>query len=753
MAITNDNNPRGCTLYMNNMVCDRRKTPMNETLSCVCQHVLAVDSGIVRIAVCLYTILFHFSKKLKHTQKIMKHYWNLPAAASFLSAMMLFSATPEALATDIVTVNTKKAKKVQRVEYGWHYEEIGMIGDGGLYAELVRNRNFEEANLPEGLIIKDGMYADMPNPKQPIKQIYQIDPLVGWLTLPLTNSPIRVKRTTDNPLNANNSHSMRIDVLEDISNGSDAAIVNTGYFGMAFKQGVGYRLSLYALARQYEGALEVCLADKDGKPCSTPVTITLRNGDSWEKHNVTLTAQKSVADGMLRIVPTKKGTLQLDMVSMFPGDTYDGGKSVFRADIVQNLKDYRPDFLRFPGGCNIHGVNEETMNHWKKTVGDIAMRPGQWGKWEPHYRSDGLGMHEFYELCEYLGCNAMYVIPVGMVCTEWVKRDKDGNFMHKPTDVNYYIQDALDAIEYAIGPTDSKYGAMRAENGHPEPFPLKYVEIGNEDFGPVYYEKYHQIYKALKERYPHLIYIANSTLNDRQQEDIDKFVDKKEIEVFGEHYYRNVQWAIDNFHRFDHYKRQGIRLYIAELGIMGNGVGGPVGQYPTAILAEGIFKMALERNADLKPIMADRPLMRNWECINRGDLQPMLLNSSTQSVKTFNYHLCKMLRDNTVDVVYDVSNTEGEKNLFVTAGKDTRTGEYIVKIINLGNTPATFSLNLNGRKFTGRADITTLTAKPDQRATPDNPNAVNPEERRELFVKSTPTITVAEKSFTIYRMK
>ena len=437
----------------------------------------------------------------------MKHYWNLPAAASFLSAMMLFSATPETLATDIVTVNTKKAKKVQRVEYGWHYEEIGMIGDGGLYAELVRNRNFEEANLPEGLIIKDGMYADMPNPKQPIKQIYQIDPLVGWLTLPLTNSPIRVKRTTDNPLNANNSHSMRIDVLEDISNGSDAAIVNTGYFGMAFKQGVGYRLSLYALARQYEGALEVCLADKDGKPCSTPATITLRKGDSWEKHNVTLIAQKSVADGMLRIVPTKKGTLQLDMVSMFPGDTYDGGKSVFRADIVQNLKDYRPDFLRFPGGCNIHGVNEETMNHWKKTVGDIAMRPGQWGKWEPHYRSDGLGMHEFYELCEYLGCNAMYVIPVGMVCTEWVKRDKDGNFMHKPTDVNYYIQDALDAIEYAIGPTDSKYGAMRAENGHPEPFPLKYVEIGNEDFGPVYYEKYHQIYKALKERYPHLIYI------------------------------------------------------------------------------------------------------------------------------------------------------------------------------------------------------------------------------------------------------
>lgn len=586
----------------------------------------------------------------------------LKQTAIILFAMLLQQSALQLFAGNKVTINTKKAKKVQRVEYGWHYEEIGMIGDGGLYAELIRNRNFEEANLPEGLVIKNGIYADMPNPKQPIKQVYQIDPLVGWLTLPLTNSPIRIHRTTDNPLNNNNIHSMRIDVLSDINADSDAAIVNVGYFGMAFKRDTEYRLSLRALAKDYDGQLKVSLADKNGNPCSSAITINLKKGESWEKYDVVLTAQESLPDGMLRIVPTKKGTLQIDMVSMFPSDTYDGGKSVFRADIVENLKNYHPDFLRFPGGCNIHGVNEETMNQWKKTVGDIAQRPGQWGKWEPHYRSDGLGMHEFYQLCEYLGCNAMYVIPVGMACTEWVKRDKDGNFMHQSTDVSYYIQDALDAIEYAIGPTNSKYGAMRAANGHPAPFPLKYVEIGNEDFGPIYYKKYHEIYQALKKRYPHLIYIANSTLGNNPQDDIDRFIDKKEIEVFDEHYYRNVQWAIDNFHRFDHYKRQGIRLYIAELGIMGNGVGGPIGQYPTAILAEGIFKMALERNADLKPIMADRPLMRNWECINRGDLQPLILNSSTRSVRTFNYYMCQMLHNNTVDIVYDVTNTEGEKN-------------------------------------------------------------------------------------------
>ncbi len=669
-----------------------------------------------------------------------------------LSAALLLSSAVCANATDKVSVNTKKAKKVSRVEYGWHYEEIGMIGDGGLYAELVRNRNFEEANLPEGLEIKDGIYQDMPNPQQPIKQIYQIDPLVGWLTMPLTNSPIRVKRTGRNPLNENNGHSMLISVLNDTDPDGDAAIVNVGYYGMAFKKGVGYRLSLYALADNYDGKLVVSLADKTGKPCSKAVTIDLKHG-AWQKYNVVLTADTSLSDGMLRIVPTKKGELQLDMVSMFPTDTYDGGKSVFRADIVENLKAYHPDFLRFPGGCNIHGVNEETMNHWKKTIGDIANRPGQWGKWEPHYRSDGLGMHEFLELCEYLGCDAMYVTPVGMACTEWVKRDKDGNFLHKPTDVNYYIQDALDAIEYAIGPTSSKYGAMRAANGHPAPFPLKYVEIGNEDFGPVYHEKYHKIYNALKKRYPQLIYIANSTLGNCPQDDIDKFVDKKEIEVFDEHYYRDVQWAVDNYHRFDHYKRQGIRLYIAELGIMGNGVGGPVGQYPTAILAEGIFKMALENNADLQPIMADRPLMRNWECINRGDLQPMILNSSTKSVTTFNYHLCKMLRDNKVDVVYNVDNSEGEKQLFVSVGRDTVTKEYIVKIVNLGSEPKTFTLDMNGKPFTGNATVSTLTAKADQRVTPDNPDAVKVAERHERLVKSVPNITVPEKSFTVYRIK
>lgn len=670
-----------------------------------------------------------------------------------LTAIFFLAIAMNTLANgDNVTVDCRHPKPVSRMLFGWHYEEIGMIGDGGLYAEMVRNRNFEESNLPEGLEIVNGKYKDVPNPNQPIKQVYQIDPLVGWVTTPLSNSPLRIGLTDKHPLNEANRHSMLVNVLQDAVEGDwKTAIHNRGYYGMCFRKGVKCRLSLYVRADGYDGHLMVRLSDADGMACSPQLTIRLQ-GEGWQQYTVELEPERDLTDGMLSLVPTHKGKFQLDMVSMFPSDTWDNGCSVFRADIVQNLKDYHPDFLRFPGGCLVHGVNEETMYHWKKTIGDLASRPGQWGKWEPHYRTDGIGIHEFYELCEYIGADAMYVIPVGMACTEWVHRDSDKVFLHKPTDVNYYIEDALDAIEYAIGPTDSQWGAERARNGHPEPFPLKYVEIGNEDFGPVYYEKYHQIYSALKERYPQLVYIANSPLGDTPQQCIEQFKDKSEVEILDEHYYRGIPWAVANFHRFDSYKRQGIGLYIAELGIQSNGVGGPSGKYPGSILAEGIFKMGLERNGDLNPIMADRPLMRNWECIDRNDMQPLILNSSSVSARTFNYYMCKMLRDNVVDAVYDVKNSEGEQELFVTAGKDNKTRQIVVKIINLANASRKLNLCLNGAKKARKATVTSITATAGQRTTPLHPDAVVPTVNETTLSGSDMTIEVPANSLTIYRI-
>ena len=669
---------------------------------------------------------------------------------AILCAAALLIALPGNAGLPQVTVKTSKAKNVSRVLYGWHYEEIGNIGDGGIYAEMVRNRNFEEANLPEDLVIENGVYRDIPGSKtNPGKHIYQIDPLVGWVTTPLGKSPIRISCTSVNPLNPQNRHSMEVHVLTD-EMPANAAIHNRGYFGMGLNTEVTYHVSFYARADHYTGKLAFRLSDADGKPVSPKVTVSGITGD-WKQYKIDLKPDRNVEDGMLSIIPVGAGRFQLDMVSMFPSNTYDGGKSVFRADILQNLVDYHPDFLRFPGGCIVHGVSEETQYWWKKTIGPLEERPGQWCKWDPHYRTDGLGYHEFMQMCEYMGCAALYVTPTGMNCGGWVPRDEDGHMNHKHTDAQRYIDDALDAIEYAIGPVDSKWGAERAKNGHPEPFPLKYIQIGNEDEGPVYMERYHEIYSALKKAYPQLRYIADSPLGpDNKEPAIDLFPDIKEIEIWDEHYYKDVPWAVQNFHKYDTFQRRGIDLCIMELGIQNNGVGGRSGAYPGSILAEGVFKMMLERNADLNPIMADRPLMRNWESIERNEMQPQLLNSSTLSARTFNYWMSKMLRDNKVDKVYAVDNTEGEQTLFVTAGYDAQQKKTVVKIINLSTEPQSFILKSDKSVRGKKAARTVVSAGPDQIVTPLTPDAVVPVEDS-FVISASGQIDLPASSFTVLR--
>ena len=661
------------------------------------------------------------------------------------SMVAMFASGVAGAADYTVTVNTKDAKNITPVTYGFHYEEIGMIGEGGLYAELVRNRGFEEANLPKGFVF-EGEFKSRPSGLN--KQMYLEDPLIGWITTPLTCSNIRMERTVRNPLNEQNPHSMAVTVVDiygDQFKGS--AIHNTGFYGMNFKKGVPLNLSLYMLPLRYKGDLLVRLSDADGKPVSPSVRIT-PDSKEWKKYEAVLTPDKDEPRGMLTIEPTSPGSFQLDMVSMFPSDTWDNGKSVFRKDIMVNIAEYAPEFIRFPGGCIIHGANEETSYHWKETIGDIAKRPGAWSKWKPNFRSDGLGYHEFYELCEYLGADAMYVTSVGMFCSEFVKKAPGHHkFHHQETDVNKYIADVLDAIEYAIGDVDTRWGAERAKNGHPAPFPLKYVEIGNEDFGPVYYEKYHAMYNAIKEKYPQLKLIANSIIFEDEpdkQKYIEDFVSKDEIEIYDEHYYHKVDWAIDNAYKFDSYKRQGIDLFIGELGISG--------PYPKGMLGEAILKMNLEANGDLNPIMADRPMMRNYDFVAGSRIQPVLMHTSDRSYKTFNYYLCKMLRDNKVKKVYGTT-VSSDKDIFATAGLSESGKEIIVKLVNITDHEASVALDLKGISGKKKAEVTTLTADKTQIVTPANPDAVAPVIVDDDIKLPELNVKLPANSFVIYRIK
>ncbi len=262
-------------------------------------------------------------------------------------------------------INKSKTHKVAPVKYGFHYEEIGMMGEGALHAELIRNRSFEEATPPAGLSVKNGLYENVPAPRVKEKKVFQADPLIGWTTYPLSYTPVFISRTDENPMSGENKYSMLVNVTEDIANHPDALILNRGYYGMNLKTDTSYRLSLFLKNRNYSAPLRVFLVDEWGQRVSNVIEVNVGNRD-WTKYTGELKPEKNVRRGMFAIQPMSKGQFQIDVVSLFPSDTWNDGKSVFRKDIVQNLKEFSPSFIRFPGGCIVHGVNEETMYHWKK---------------------------------------------------------------------------------------------------------------------------------------------------------------------------------------------------------------------------------------------------------------------------------------------------------------------------------------------------------------------------------------------------
>lgn len=619
-------------------------------------------------------------------------------------------------------ISKSKTRKVAPVKYGFHYEEIGMMGEGALHAELVRNRSFEEATPPAGLSVKNGLYENVPAPHSKLKKVYSVDPLIGWTTYPLSYVPVFISRTDVDPMSEENAHSMLVNVTADLANHPNALIINRGYYGMSLQADISYRLSLFLKNKSYSAPLRVFLVDEEGNKVSNVVELDVSNRD-WTRCSGELKPEKDVKRGMLAIQPMAKGQFQMDVVSLFPSDTWNNGKSVFRKDIIRNLKEFAPSFIRFPGGCIVHGVNEETMYHWKKTLGPIENRPGQWSKWSPHYRTDGIGYHEFYELCEYVGADAMYVLPTGMVCTGWVKQISEWNFRQPDVNLDAYIQDALDAIEYAIGDLSTIWGAERAKNGHPAPFPLKYVEIGNEDFGPVYWERYEKIYQALVAKYPNLIYIANSVIgkeNDDKRKDIANFVNPKNVKVFDEHFYQPVEWACQQHYRFDNYQRGVADLFIGELGIDG--------AFPVNLLATGAIRMSMERNGDLNPLFAERPVMRHWDFLEHRAVLPMLLNGVDCSVKTSFFYLSKMFRDNTFDVCLDaaIKDIDGLQRIFVTMGYDTAGKQYILKLINLHDRKVMLRPNVSGFKRLVKAEKTSLILTPGKENTPATPHEVKP---------------------------
>jgi alpha-L-arabinofuranosidase len=593
--------------------------------------------------------------------------------------------SPQVLAVDIDAA--APGTPVSPTLYGAFFEEINRAGDGGLYAEMLQNRSFEDAPEP-----------------------------VAWTLLKPAGAEASWSLDASEPLNANNPHSLRLNITRVA--GGRVGIANDGFKGApldgkeatakavadwlpkfaaaAKKSSDGlkiranefYPLSFYARAGGgFNGRVTATLECPDGSVLARAEIIGI--GAGWQKFTAALKPSADETNGRLVLATTATGTLWLDMVSLFPAATYKLRPNGTRRDLAGMMADLHPAFLRFPGGSFVEGLMLADAYRWKRTIGDVAARPGFQGIWG--YRStDGLGYHEYLQLCEDLGAEPLFVSNCGMSEKEFAPPDK----------MPEWIQDTLDAIEYANGPATSPWGAQRARNGHPLPFNLRYVEIGNENgldyfWGggneAQYTERYRPIYQAIKARYPNIITIANSRAD-------------APIEVLDEHYYETSEWFQEHATLYDHYDRHGPKIYVGEYAVTkgcGNG-------NLKAALGEAAFMTGLERNGDVVAMSSYAPLFANpaWE---RWHPDAVFFNAA-HVYGTPSYHAQAMFAANRADTCLPLKISGGMPGsapaLFAVAGRRRATGELILKVVNPGSQPVSATINLHGGgpvAATGRA--------------------------------------------------
>lgn len=504
--------------------------------------------------------------------------------------------------------------------YGIFFEDINHASDGGLYAELIQNRDFEADRIPEELTYLGG---DTLVNSNGWREIYKRpSPLHSWSLLQKGECKGEIVKSDEMPLNTENPKSMKFTAVK-IGNGRVSA-VNEGFWGINAEKGKKYSLSLYARRdAKSKGKIRVSLESREGREYGSAVIDNIRK--NWKKYSAVIVPDNNDTSAVFVITPLSEGTLWFDVVSLFP-PVWKGRENGLRIDLAEMLKDMNPSFLRFPGGCVVEGASVENRIQWKKTIGDVAQRPGHWNLWGYH-TYDGIGFHEFLQLCEDLKAEPLYVVNVGMAC------QYRGGVVDKG-EVRKYIDETLDALEYAMGPADSKWGAVRSRNGHPKPFKIKYLEIGNENWGEEYNRRYAEFYKTVKQKYPDIITISNV--------DMAKETGRDEIEIVDEHYYLAPQGFYKRTSMYDKYDRNRKRkIYVGEFAVTSGKIG--KGNLRGA-LAESAYMVGMERNADMVVMASYAPTF-----VNENDRRwnpDMIVFNNSKAYGTPSYHAFKMFSSN-----------------------------------------------------------------------------------------------------------
>ena len=654
----------------------------------------------------------------------------------WLGAVLLCIAT---IAYPQHTFTVKANKPIADIAptmWGIFFEDINLGADGGIYAELVKNRSFEFNNPLMGWSIK---MSD------------KTDPQVAGM-----NPPVLVVNRKENTANPRYIH-----VTVDNAVKGDFLLSNEGFRGMGIKKDIRYDFSVMYHQATAGVKLHIALSDSAGKELGSTTITPAETGIGWHKATAAFTANATVMKGRMNIWFEGNGAIDLDMVSLFPSDTWKGRPGGMRADMVQKLADLKPGFIRFPGGCIVEGYDLEHRYQWKKTVGPIEERQLIINRWNTefahrpapdYFQTFGLGFFEYFQLAEDIGAAPLPIINCGMACQfnskEVVPMD----------DLQPYIQDALDLIEFANGDVASTWGKIRAAMGHPAPFNLTMMGIGNENWGPQYLERLKAFTKAIKEKYPAIKLINSSGFapDGALFNYLDKELRNMQADFIDEHYYRSPEWFYANVKRYDTFPRNNTKIFAGEYASHVDGTKGDQKNCWLSAISEAAFMTGLERNAAVVNMASYAPLFAH---VDGWQWTPDLIwVNNLESYGTPDYYVQQMYTLNKGNKVVPVTlNNEvvaGQDSLYATAAIDTVKREVIIKVVNASAKPQENTIILEGAGKTA-AQATVISMQSNDLLAVNSftsPTNISPKTSVMNVKGKKISVKAAPYSFTIFRI-
>ena len=615
----------------------------------------------------------------------------------------------------------KIGSTIQPTMYGVFFEDINFGADGGLYAELIKNRSFEFEY-----------------------------PFTGWT--PFGDVSIR----SDKPCFDRNPHYARLINRKQLTG---TGLINEGFKGIGIKTNEKYDLSFYARTLKNETMkLKIeMVSDKNDIIESKEVSI---NSKSWNKYMITFAPMQTCSKSSIRITMLTTGVLDIEHISLFPQETFNNRSNGLRKDLAMALKDLKPGVFRFPGGCIVEGTDLSTRYQWKNTIGPVENRPININRWNytfshkkfpDYYQSYGLGFYEYFVLSEDIGAEPLPVLNCGLSC-QYENNDPNHNC---PVDkLEPYIEDALDLIEFANGPITSTWGKIRADMGHPAPFNLKMIAIGNEQWGTLYTERLEPFVKAIRAKYPN-IKIIGSSGPQAEGKDFDFLWPEMKrigVDLVDEHYYRSPEWFLSNANRYDSYDRNGPKVFAGEYACHAPD---KENSFLTA-LSEAAFMTGLERNADVVHLCTYAPLFAHKEAWQwRPDL---IWFDNLSFVKTPNYYVQQLFGNNAgthvLALTMNGKAVSGQQNLYATAASDATDNTLIIKIANTGIDQKKVSFILEGLKAGVHAVTLTHLNSSDLNAKNsfETPDLITPKVVHSYIKDNKMDIALPPLSFTILRI-